>query len=114
MLENELQVIKNFTPLSAKIYYDKNEDGIVVYYAVIIKDGKVNISKYPYGRIKYNVLNKDETVLCFKKILSKDLSNVKKLYLRYDIDTINLSNKDVILYEYIRDNCDTNYDNSLL
>jgi hypothetical protein len=103
-MQQQLQIIKNFTPASAKIRYDTKEDGIVVYYAVLIINGKIDIEKYPSGRIKPYKLNDNETVLCFKKILSKDFKDVKKLYLREYIGTSNLSNEDLLLYEYIKEN----------
>jgi hypothetical protein len=119
--EKELEVIKNFNPHFARIYsvnhcreWYKNNDvidtDIMFYFGVILKDGKIDITKYPRGRIIYDTLKEGEHVLLFRKIISIDYKTLRKLYLRSEVETLEkMTKKDVELYNYIKVNCSLDF-----
>ena len=59
--KKELQKIKNFSPLHATHYYDK--DKVSCYFGVLLENGVINTEKYPSGRRNYHVDNEDEIFL---------------------------------------------------
>lgn len=104
--EKELNKIMLFFPNGCRQYYDEIEDGYSSFFAVLIKDGKINVTRFPSGRIKYNLLNKGEHILCFKKVVNKTFLEIRKLYLRYELENPNLlEEQDRNLYEYIKNKC---------
>jgi hypothetical protein len=99
--QEQLELIKKFSPITAKHYFTEN--GMYCYFGVILRDGLIDVETYPSGRIYAGYLKKNEHFICFRKMITKD--NNVKLYLREKLNEKNLSNSDLDLYLYIKENC---------
>ncbi len=99
--QEQLEIIKNFSPVTATHYYSEND--VKCYFGVILRNGCIDVKKYPSGRMNTSLLENNEHFLCFKKIV-----NGKKevqLYLRQTLDENTLDNNDLDMYLYIKNNC---------
>ena len=101
MYEEQLDIIRNFDPQTAT-HYMYHGDLIECYFAVILKNGLINITKYPSGRIQ--TIDSDEHILCFKRTFNNKTKKIV-LYLRYKLNDNELNKEDKILYAYIISNC---------
>ena len=100
-LEDQLNTIKNFNPVSATHYYFNSS--VVCYFGVVLKNGIIDIQKFPNGRAYTGSLSENEHFICFKKEVFKD-SNTVILYLRRYLDESQLNEKDLEVYLYIKEN----------
>ncbi len=99
--EEQLEIIKKFIPVQATHYY--TEQGVKSYFGVILRDGAIDVQKYPSGRVHTIDLEDNEHFITFKKIVTKD--NEVVLYLREYLNEYELDEPDLKLYKYIKDNC---------
>ena len=100
--EEQLDIIRNFDPSTATHY--NFGDNTECYFAVILKDGLIDITKYPSGRIRIDIKYKDEHILCFRRIYNRTTKKIT-LYLRQKVESELVNEKDKELYQYILDNC---------
>jgi hypothetical protein len=99
--QEQLEIIKNFIPVHATHYY--TEQGVKSYFGVILREGSIDVKKYPSGRVHTIDLEENEHFITFKKIVTKDKEAI--LYLREYLNEEELNEVDLKLYKYIKDNC---------
>jgi hypothetical protein len=99
-LEEQLNIIKNYYHSGLTHYF--SPEGLVCYFGVVLRNGKIDVKKFPSGRCNSNEIDNDEFFICFKKV-KKD--NEVELYIREYLDESKMYNEDLELYLYLKEKC---------